>query len=182
MAVVYIQMVELIDTIMSIPSCLQDQQSKIQVSPSLLDFRTKSLKYRSVNTVLPSGPAVQDTGQSIFHSCRTNSLRYRSDHPSCIQASSPRYRSVHPFLTAGPIVSDKSQLTPSCLQDQQTKIQVSPSLPASRNCSLRFKLDNSFLPPGPTVQDRYRSVHPFLHAGSTVQDTGQSIPSCLQYQ
>ncbi len=29
-----VQMVELIDTIMSIPSCLQDQQSKIQVSSS----------------------------------------------------------------------------------------------------------------------------------------------------
>ena len=37
-------MVELIDTIMSIPSCLQDQQSKIQVSHPLLS----------------TGPAVQD--------------------------------------------------------------------------------------------------------------------------
>jgi hypothetical protein len=49
MAIVSIQMVELIDTIMSIPSCLQDQQSKIQVNHSFL----------------PAGPTVQDTGKPI---------------------------------------------------------------------------------------------------------------------
>ena len=135
MAVVYIQMVELIDTIMSIPSCLQDQQSKIQVSPSLLDFRTKSLKYRSVNTVLPSGPAVQDTGQSIFHSCRTNSL---SD------------RSVNSFLHPGQAVQDTSQLPPSSLQDLQSRIQVILSPLAFRTCR-RYRSVNSFLPPGPAV-------------------------------
>ncbi len=62
MAIVSIQMVELIDTIMSIPSCLQDQQSKIQVSPALPACRTNSLRYRSV-TVTPS--CLQDQQSKI---------------------------------------------------------------------------------------------------------------------
>jgi hypothetical protein len=67
MAIFSIQMVELIDTIMSIPSCLQDQQSKIQVSPSLPACRTNSPRYRSVNSLPASRIISPDSRDRSVH-------------------------------------------------------------------------------------------------------------------
>jgi hypothetical protein len=129
MAIVSIQMVELIDTIMSIPSCLQDQQSKIQVSPSLPALTTSSPRYRSVHPFLPAGSTVQDTCQSI---------------PSCLQDYQSKIQ-VSPSLSACRVNSPRYR----SVQDQQSKKKVSPSLPACRTNSLRYRSVNSFLPPVP---------------------------------